>query len=181
MRIERVTNPLCLIVLSLLVLTMGCDFAQEILMSPNPVEQKPWLGEWQIVTIDGQTLAELFADESRGEAVSGYSSVWFYDDETWSGSVEMTFSQGSFYLGFFVGFSGTYTLSDNVFTLSTDDDEIFSDEGGTWEIEGDTLTLRFYNEGDIVLQRGIYYDIESDYHDIESDAEEGGTAAEKQQ
>ena len=158
MRIERFRSLVCLTFLSLLVLTMGCDFAQEILMSPNPVEQNPWLGEWQIVTIDGQTLAELFADASRGEAISGYSSVWFGDDGTWGGWVEMTYSQGSFYLGFNIGFAGTYTLSDNYFTLSTDDDEIFIDEGGKWEIEGDTLTLRFDDGSYIVLQRAIYYD-----------------------
>ena len=144
--------------LSLLTFTVGCDVVQEIIRDPGYDEINPWVGAWEIVSLDGLSIAETFAEGEPHAALEGYGCVWFYDDGRWDGYVEASFGEGGFNLGIYFQFIGTYTVSDNYFTLALDgDEEIFSDENGKWEIEKDTLTLQFDDGSIVILQRLSFY------------------------
>ena len=130
----------------LLAFSAGCDLVEDIVFSDG--EDNPWVGEWEIVTIDGYSLAAAFETED-----DAYSVVWFDDDGTWEGFADAWFTEDGISVEISIAFYGTYELSDSRFTLAVGSGEgIITDGTGQWELEGDTLTLLFDDGTIIVLQ-----------------------------
>ena len=141
--------------------SVGCDLVEDIVFSPG--EDDPWVGEWEIVTIDGYSLAAAFETEDFA-----WSWVSFYDDGTWYGSAAAWFTEDGISVEISLEFNGTYELLDSRFTLTVGSGRgIITDGTGQWELEGDTLTLLFDDGGIIVLQRISYLDEGIRYFDDE--------------
>ena len=130
--------------------SVGCDLVEGIVFSED--EDDPWVGEWEIVTIDGYSLVAATEDNA-------YSVVWFYDDGTWEGFVDAWFVADGISVEISLTFYGTYELSDSRFTLNVGSGEgIITDGTGQWELEGDRLTLLFDDGTIIVLQPAWSWD-----------------------
>ena len=130
----------------LLIFATGCDVVQDVL---TPVEDNPWVGEWEIVTIDSVSLDAMFTDQ-----FADFSNISFLNDGTWYGHVESSFAESGICAGFYLEFWGTYTLKDAQFTLTvTAAVGIFSKDTGTWNLQNKTLTLTLDNGSIIVLER----------------------------
>ncbi len=158
-----------LVCFALLIFLTGCDFVEDLVISHS--EEDPWVGDWDILTIDGYSVAEAFEIENFA-----HGGASFYDDGTWSGYVYAGFIEAGIAVEISLGFEGTYELSDSRFTLAiTGGEEIMTDGTGEWELEEDTLTLRFDDGGVIVLQRFWYDDtwyFDDEYPEIpQSDAQ----------
>ena len=130
----------------LLAFSAGCDLVEDIVFSED--EDNPWVGDWEIVTIDGYSIAAAFETEDNG-----YSVVWFHDNGTWEGFANAWFTEDGISVEISLAFYGTYELSGSRFTLVVGSGEgIITDGTGQWELEGDTLTLLFDDGTIIVLQ-----------------------------
>ena len=114
-------------------------------------EDQPWVGTWSLQTIDGENwrlLAAIFGGTVEDK--------WTFDDDgTWEMELTLTIlgeKESS-------EASGTYTLTDDTFSMATSDPEFSLDLSlsievddasdseqsfeitGTWVRDGDTLTL----------------------------------------
>ena len=144
----------CFMFLGMLLVfsSVGCDLVEDIVFSEG--EDDPWVGEWEIVTIDGYSIAAAFETEDYG-----YSAVSFHDDGTWHGFAVAWFTEDGISVEISLEFIGTYELSDSRFTLTVGSGGgIITDGTGQWELEGDTLTLLFDDGTIIVLQWILYED-----------------------
>lgn len=125
----------------------GILFMTLLLISCGDEEDdNPFLGTWNVVSVDGETLADTF-----DEGINVTSNWTFHKDGTWEWITEVE-SILSFNL------SGTYTITGSSYTLTLDGEqtslfELGEDEQditGTFQRIGSTLTLN-HNDGTVVV------------------------------
>ena len=147
---------LVLLILIASPLITGCDFAREIITDPSHGKTNKWVGEWEIVSIDGLSIAEVVADGAPHDALEGYGDVYFFSDGTWYSYVDASFTDDGITIGMYFHFDGTYTVSGDRFTLTLDgEEELFTDENGSWELEADTLIL-YFDDGSVIVLQEMY-------------------------
>lgn len=158
---QQVTPRSCLWFISLCtVLTMGmiaCGSGNDADDDDND-----WVGTWSLETYDGQGLEQVLEQElaPEGVTISIVTNSWtFNNDGTLEAEIGFRLgNQGSdsaIALTSTIKTAGTYSLSGSNYTLTLEEIPIASlkESTGTWNREGNTLTLNSNNGDNIAFKQ----------------------------
>ena len=104
-----------LVIIALIAGLSACDQVQYLFVPPE-VEDNGWVGDWELQTIDGASLEELFESDFEGVDLSVVSNRWtFHEDETWDMEIGIDFKVAEVGIAIassnIINFMGTYSLS----------------------------------------------------------------------
>ena len=125
-------------------------------------DDNDWVGTWSLETYDGQGLEQVLEQElaPEGVTISIVTNSWtFNDDETLEAEIGFRLgNQGgdsAIALTSTIKTAGTYSLSGSNYTLTLEDIPIASlkESTGTWNREGNTLTLNSNNGDNIAFKQ----------------------------